>query len=84
MMNDVSIVLYSTDHCTLCDLALDLLFSMPELQGRSLEVVDVAADDALLDRYGERLPVLRLGACELSWPFGVQDVSAMLGQSEQS
>ncbi|MDH3642660.1 MAG: glutaredoxin family protein [Gammaproteobacteria bacterium] len=79
MVNDVSIVLYSTDHCTLCDRALDLLLSMPELQGRSLEVVDVAADDALLDRYGERLPVLRFGVRELSWPFSAQDVSAMLG-----
>ena len=49
-----SLVLYSTDHCTLCDEALDLLLSMPELSGWSLTVIDIATDPALIERYGER------------------------------
>ena len=49
----MELVLYSTDHCTLCDQALELLFSMPELAGQAVRVVDVATDDALLSRYGE-------------------------------
>jgi hypothetical protein len=61
--------LYATDHCTLCERALDLLQSMPEARGLALDVVDVAVDDALIERYGPRLPVLAIGAAELDWPF---------------
>ncbi len=73
-------ILYSTDHCTLCDQALELLFSMPELAGLPLEVVDVAADPVLLDRLGERLPVLALrnGEQALDWPFDAAGVVALL------
>lgn len=79
----MELVLYSTDHCTLCDQALELLFSMPELAGQAVRVVDVATDDALLSRYGERLPVLELNAAAedstvriLDWPF---DAGTVLG-----
>ena len=47
---------------------------MPELAGRSVQVVDIAADDELLDELGERIPVLEIrveGARpeRLFWPF---------------
>ena len=76
----MELVLYSTDHCTLCDQALELLFSMPELAGQPLRVVDVATDDALLDRFGERLPVLELYGADvrLDWPFDAQAVLGLL------
>jgi predicted DCC family thiol-disulfide oxidoreductase YuxK len=77
-MNSRDLVLLSTDHCTLCDRALDLLLSMPELRGWQLRVVDVADDAALLERYGERLPVLRIGVRELDWPFAAADVAGCL------
>jgi hypothetical protein len=70
------LVLFSTDHCALCEQALDLLASMPELRGRPLQVIDVAADDVLEERYGSRLPVLLAGSHELSWPFAREDVIA--------
>ena len=70
----MNLILYSTDHCTLCEQALDLLLSMPELQGLALAVVDIAGDDALESQYGERLPVLRSGDAELNWPFDAVDV----------
>lgn len=76
------LVLYSTDHCTLCDRALELLLSMPELAGRSVRVVDVADDVDLTLRYGERLPVLVApdGArdVELDWPFVATDVLGLI------
>jgi len=65
----LNLVLYSTDHCTLCERALDLLLSMPESRGLALVVVDVAESEALLECYGARLPVLAVGARELEWPF---------------
>jgi hypothetical protein len=77
-MSSGGLILLSTDHCTLCEQALDLLLSMPELRGRPLSVVDVADDDALLQRYGPRLPVLKSGDVELDWPFTAADVVAAI------
>ena len=68
-MGSHSLRLMSTDHCTLCDQAMDLLTSMPELGGLTLVVVDVADDPRLVERYGERLPVLVFRDRELNWPF---------------
>lgn len=82
-MKDSSIVLFSTEYCTLCNEALELIFSMPELQGRSLDVIDIVGDDDLVTQYGERLPVLRVGALELNWPFGRVDISDALRKIEQ-
>jgi glutaredoxin len=65
----LKLVLYSTEHCALCERAIDLLFSMPELRSVTLDVVDVADDDTLAERYGARLPVLAGGGTELDWPF---------------
>lgn len=72
------LVLLSTAHCALCDEALELLLSMPELAGRSLQVVDIAGDDALVERYGERLPVLLVGGREFDWPFSRADLARVV------
>ena len=73
------LILYSTDHCALCEEALDLLLSMPELAGRSVRVVDLATlDDDLLERYGAKVPVLRAGDRELAAPFDREAVRAWL------
>mgnify|MGYP001358847133 CR=1 FL=1 len=86
----MELVLYSTDHCSLCEEALELLFSMPELAGQSVRVVDVATDDALFSRYGERLPVLAVTSAvaatgagaphprSLDWPFDGKAVRDLL------
>ena len=81
-LNDTELMqyltLYSTSHCSLCDQALELLFSMPGLAGVQLKVVDVADDDSLLERYGENIPVLRLGERELPAPFGPEELARFL------
>lgn len=85
-MSSPQLVLYTTDHCTMCTRALDLLLSMPELAGLPLDVEDVVADQALVDRYGERLPVLtwrsanRQPGDELDWPFAAPEVSAWVAR----
>jgi hypothetical protein len=74
----VRLLLYSTEPCSLCERALDLLFSMPELRALTLDVVDVAGDAGLTERYGPRLPVLVAGTRELDWPFDRADVLSAL------
>jgi hypothetical protein len=81
------LILFGTDHCALCDEALELLLSMPELAGFPLTTVDVAADDALSAALGERLPVLALrrSGCpplELDWPFDGAAVRQLLGRGQ--
>lgn len=72
------LILYSTAHCHLCEQAVDLLMSVPGLAGVQLDVVDVASDDTLMERYGQRIPVLRLGQQELAAPFAAEDLAHFL------
>jgi len=68
-------ILYSTDHCHLCELAEALLVSQLNAQLHTVDVVDIATDDLLLARYGIRIPVLinTDSKREIQWPF--DDVS---------
>ncbi|MGA1371685.1 MAG: glutaredoxin family protein [Pseudomonadales bacterium] len=72
------LTLYATDQCTLCERAVDLLLGVPELRGYALDVIDVASDPALIERYGPRLPVLRSSSREIDWPFGREEVRRLL------
>jgi len=76
------ITLYTTSACSACEAAFDLLASMPDLRGWSLTTVEIAADDDLLKRFGNRVPVLTVdggeGAREIDWPFAINDVRQLL------
>jgi hypothetical protein len=69
-------ILYGTLGCHLCELAeaqLAPLLGLLQQQTQSVEIecIDIAADDDLLQRYGESIPVLRRERDdrELRWPF---------------
>jgi len=83
-------LLYSTEACHLCDEAIYLLHDLHEQmlalaqqQGFpvsqagifSLELKDIADDEALVEAYGKRIPVLIFSTTgeELTWPFDVQE-----------
>jgi len=51
-------ILYSRSYCHLCDDMLHALHALPQAAGLAVEVVDVDADDALVDAYDELVPVL--------------------------
>jgi hypothetical protein len=70
-----SLILYSTGACHLCERAEALLRSMPELRSVPVEVIDIANDAALFERYARFIPVLasRSGAT-LAWPFNAEDI----------
>ncbi|MDF1724796.1 MAG: glutaredoxin family protein [Alcanivorax sp.] len=72
----MSVVLYTTVGCHLCEQARELVSTVaPDI---TLTLVDVAEDDELLARYGERIPVLIKEGRELGWPFGLLDVQQFL------
>lgn len=68
--------LLTTVGCHLCDQALEVIRrAAPTLE---LTLVDIAEDDALIEQYGEKIPVLRLANGELCWPFGLLDVRRLV------
>ncbi len=73
-------ILYSTAACHLCELAEELLVaSRAAAPGLAWEVVDISGDEALFERYGERIPVLRFASGEeLGWPFTGDDLHRAL------
>lgn len=70
-------LLYGTSHCHLCEQAQALLAQC----GIAAAHVDIADDDALLERYGLRIPVLFRTAdrAELGWPFDAEQIGCFCG-----
>ncbi|HEX6745452.1 MAG TPA: glutaredoxin family protein [Solirubrobacteraceae bacterium] len=65
----MSLVLYGRPGCHLCDEARAVL----ERIGHPFDEVDIEADDRLLARYFERIPVIALDGAEL-YDFFVDEV----------
>jgi len=63
----MKLLLYGTACCHLCGQAEALLHAL----GVSAAHIDIADDDALLERYGTRIPVVRRldNDTEIGWPF---------------
>lgn len=68
--------LYSTSHCHLCDLAHAIVVHA----NVSVKTIEITDDEALLIKYGLRIPVLqRLDTLtELNWPFSENDIIELL------
>ena len=67
----MELLFYTTAQCHLCELAEALLVSTPMPEPIPVDVVDIAQTEALVERYGTRIPVLRRNdtGAELDWPF---------------
>ena len=73
-----SLTLFMTEHCALCEEVLDMLFAVPAMQGITLNTIDIAVDDALVEKYGQRIPVLKTGDVELGAPIDAATLQAWL------
>lgn len=75
--------LYVRPDCHLCNVAADLLRALDS----SLipDFVNIEDDIELVDRYGERVPVLQRtdDGAELGWPFDAQQLSDFLELPEE-
>ncbi len=71
--------LLGTLGCHLCEQAEALLMPFVE-QGLQVELLDIAEDAELMERYALRIPVLRRadGRGELGWPFDAEQIVALL------
>ena len=79
MIGPMNLTLYVTRGCHLCEDALAVLGAAG--LGHAVQAVEIGYDEALAERYGVRIPVLRVPATgrELDWPFTAADVRATIG-----
>lgn len=76
----LSLTLYSTSGCHLCEVAEALIVPLLATHPCVVEVIDIAEADALIERYGTRIPVLQRTDTgdELGWPFSAEDFLAFI------
>ena len=76
----MELLFYTTSQCHLCELAEALLANTPMPEPLPVDVVDIAQSEALVARYGTRIPVLRRDdtGAELDWPFTRDQLLAFL------
>lgn len=73
--------LMTTEGCHLCDLAVALLVAEVDPQVFAVDLVDIAYDDTLMERYALRIPLLRAAnGAELGWPFEATELRQFLAQ----
>ncbi|GAA6133736.1 glutaredoxin family protein [Oceaniserpentilla sp. 4NH20-0058] len=71
----MQIQLLGTSGCHLCEVAESIVKRIAPVFGYSTEYVDIANDDALVEQYGMRIPVLMFQQeQELGWPFDEQQL----------
>lgn len=75
----VSLIIYGTEGCHLCEQALALvtpLISHPY----TITEIDISEDDVLIELYGVRIPVIQRldNNAELSWPFDAEQFLAFI------
>ena len=79
MLKPARLVLYERDGCHLCEEARVLLDEMLTPDGYAR--VDIDTDDALVLRYGFRIPVIGLdGVDRLEAPITAPDLRALLAE----
>ncbi len=68
--------LYTSVGCHLCEQALAVVEPLLSQFELVLQQVEIADSEALMARYGLRIPVLWLESApqDLGWPFDAQDV----------
>ena len=73
-MSSAALVLFSTQGCHLCEQVVDMLSQL----GLSAQLIDIAYDDALFERYGVTIPVLKVAEHELNWRFTLEELTNWL------
>lgn len=68
--------LMTTQGCHLCDEAIEIILQVLDAESFTVDLVDIAFDDQLMERYATRIPVVVCPAtgAELDWPFGAEQL----------
>ena len=76
--------LMTTEGCHLCEHATPLLVAGLDPNVFEVDLVDIAFDDELMNRYAARIPVLvdSQSGAELDWPFDMQQLAEFVESLE--
>lgn len=76
------LLFFTTAGCHLCDEAKAILQGTLNPAFFTIEEVDIAQNDVLIERYGVRIPVIKQAATdrELGWPFTPTDLVDFLSE----
>ena len=70
--------MYLTAHCSLCERALEQLFEIDIPSGLKVTTKDISVSAALVEEFGERIPVLQCGGLLLEAPFDKNELEAWI------
>lgn len=71
----ITLQLFSTVGCHLCELAFEQVKNLPNADQINLQIVEIGDDNGLVEQYGIRIPVLKFpDNSELNWPFEQHDI----------
>ena len=70
--------MYLTDHCSLCEKALEHLFEIDIPGGLKVTTKDISVSAALIEEFGERIPFLQCEGLELEAPFDRDQLEAWI------
>jgi uncharacterized membrane protein/glutaredoxin len=80
----MQVTLYSKRECPLCDEARRQLKELQSQFSHELYEIDIATDEALLNKYSEKVPVVKVGAYTLQAPFEAVDLQVALAAAKDS
>ena len=72
------LTMYLTAHCSLCERALEQLFEIDVPDGLKVTTKDISVSAALVEKFGERIPVLQCNGLELEAPFNKDQLEAWI------
>ena len=72
------LTIYLTTHCSLCERALEQLFEIDIPGGLNVTTKDISVSAALVEEFGERIPVLQCDGLELEAPFDKDQLEAWI------
>ena len=72
------LTMYLTAHCSLCERALEQLFEIDIPGGLKVTTKDISVSAALVEEFGERIPVLQCDGLLLEAPFDKDELEAWI------
>ena len=75
----VNVTLYTRTNCHLCEKTKADLSALQEKVPHRLAEIDIEAEPALLEKYGEQIPVIEVGPYILHAPISPQDLAMTIG-----
>ena len=77
-----TLILYTGNHCHLCDQAEALIYPLLTEHGWQLQEINISDNPDLVKKYATRIPVVVVSSGEeKGWPFTQGQIKRLMGSS---